>query len=258
MDMVRVRSPGVLMIVTAYGLGLVLAAILAVALYMPSVGISFVSEGPRVLAKTAAGQVIAVLAPDAPVTFVGGGRRLIQPAQALASEYAPSGSFEQVAQWYADRDRLGAIIAGPGAEMLTPTTTGELITPLTPAKRGLGDLSVDVWLLLVQALAVCLVGVWMAVLRPNDWGARLFMLSCLGIAFAAFSGALADARELTADALLQRIALTLNVVGSVVAPAALLGLFILQPRRMAGPTTALSLVALAALGGMAVGAGLVP
>jgi two-component system sensor histidine kinase DevS len=255
--MIRVRSPGMLMIATAYGLGLVLAAILAMAVHMPSVGIRFVGEGRQVLATTADGQAIAVLAPDAPVTFAGGGRRLTQPAQALASEYSPSGSFEQVRQWYADRDRLAAIIAAPGAKMLTPTATGERSTPLPPGQRGVGGLSMDVWLLLVQACAVALVGVWMAVLRPNDWGARLFMLSCLGIALAAFSGALADARELTANALLLRVALTLNIIGSVAAPAALLGLFILQPRRIARPKTALSLVALAALWGLAIGAGLV-
>ena len=75
--MVRVRSPGVLMIVTAYSLGLVIAAILVVALRMPAVGVSFVGEGPRVLAKTAAGQVISMLAPEVPVTLRGGGLRLV-------------------------------------------------------------------------------------------------------------------------------------------------------------------------------------
>jgi two-component system sensor histidine kinase DevS len=256
--MVRVRSPGMLMIVTAYGLGLLLSAILVLALRMPSVGVSFVGEGSRILAKTPAGQIIAVLKPDAPVTFLGAGRNLVQPAQALASEYAPSGSFQRVRQWYVDRDLLGSILAAPGAEMLMPTTTGELREPLTPAKRRLLDLPIDVWLLLAQACAVGLVGVWMAVLRPNDWGARLFMVSCIGISLAAFSGGLADARELTANALLLRVALTLNVVGSVVGPAALIGLFILQPRRIAPPIAVLSLVALAAVWGLAIGAGLVP
>jgi hypothetical protein len=202
--MVRVRSPGVLMIVIAYGLILIPVVILAIALRMPSVGVSFTREGTRVLARTSAGQVIAVLAPDTPVTFTGGDQWLIQPAQGLASEYAPSGSFDQLRQWYADRDRLGAIITARGAKMRMATPTGERSTPLTPVKRGLGDLSPDVWLLLVQATVVGMVGVWLAVLRPNDWGARLFLLSCLGIALAAFSDALADARELTASSLLLR------------------------------------------------------
>jgi signal transduction histidine kinase len=163
-----------------------------------------------------------------------------------------------VAGWYADRDRLVSIIAAPDARMITASPGGERIIALTARKRGLGEIPTDTWLLLAEACGVGLIGVWMLILRPNDWAARLFMASCTGIALAAFTGALADGRELAAGGLLLRIALTLNIVGSNVGPAGLLALFLIQPRRILGPAAALGLIGLAALWGLAVGAGLIP
>jgi len=251
--MVRVRSPGVLMAAAAYALAMIVAAVLAVALHMPTGGVRFWQDGPSVVAATSQG-VLARLAPEASVTFEGGGRTLTQSARELASEFAPKGSFDEVRRWYAGRDRLGAIVAAPGARMLIGATS----TALTPYPRGFGHLPVDVWLLLAEACGIGLVGIWLVVLRPNDLAARLFMTSALGIALAAFTGALADAREITASGALLRAALTLNIVGSNIGPAALLGLFLVQPRRLVGPRAAFALVAVAAAWGVVVGAGLAP
>ncbi len=256
--MVRVRSPSVFVVVAAYGFSLVVAAIIVVVLQMPSVGLTFTADGSKIVAKTTAGGALASLQPNDPVTFTGGGLRLVQPAKMLTSEYGPDGSFYEIAQWYADRDRLGRIIASPGARMLTPWTGGVLSTPLIPRKRGIQHLSFDVWLLLAQACAIGMVGVWLVVLRPNDGGARLFLVSCLGIALAAFSGAVADARELVANGTLLRVALSLNIIGSNIAPAGLICLFLFQPRRVATPAVCLIVVIAASLWGLIIGAGFLP
>jgi signal transduction histidine kinase len=241
------------MATAAYALAMIVAAILAAALHMPTGGVRFWQDGSSVVVATSQG-VLARLAPEAPVIFEGGGQRLTQSARELASEFGPKGAFDEVQRWYADRDRLGAIVAAPGARMLIGATS----TALKPYRRGFGELPIDVWLLLAEACGVGLVGIWLVVLRPNDLSARLFMTSALGIALAAFTGALADAREITANGTLLHWALTLNIVGSNIGPSALLGLFLVQPRRLVGPRTAFALVAVAAAWGVAVGLGLAP
>ncbi len=256
--MVRVRSPGVLMATAAYALAMIVAAILALALHMPTGGVRFWQAGPLVVAATSQG-VMARLPPEASVSFVGGGQTLTQTARELASEFEPKGSFGEVRRWYAERDRLAAIVAAPGARMLIAAPgQAATSTPLKVYRRGLGDLPIDVWLLLAEGCGIGLVGIWLVVLRPNDPAARLFMTSSLGIALAAFTGALADAREITASGTLLHAALTLNIVGSNIGPAALLGLFLVQPRRLVAPRAAFALVAAAALWGGVVGAGLAP
>lgn len=241
------------MAAAAYALAMITAAVLAVALHMPSAGVRFWQDGPTVIAATPQGE-LARLAPDAPVTFEGGGRTLTQSARELASEFEPKGSFDEVGRWYAERDTLGAIVAAPGARMRIGATS----TALTPHPRAFGHLPIDVWLLLAEACGIGLVGIWLVVLRPNDLAARLFMTSALGIALAAFTGALVDAREITANGTLLHVALTLNIVGSNIGPAALLGLFLVQPRRLVGARTAFALVAVAAAWGVAVGLGVAP
>ena len=246
------------MATAAYALAMIVAAILAAALHMPTGGVRFWQDGSSVVAATSQG-VLARLAPEATVTFEGGGRTLTQSARELASEFEPKGAFGQVRRWYAERDQLGAIVAARGARMLIASPEhGVTSTALKPYRRGFGDLPIDVWLLLTEACGIGLVGIWLVVLRPNDLAARLFMTSALGIALAAFTGALADAREITADGTLLHWALTLNIVGSNIGPSALLGLFLVQPRRLVGPRTAFALVALAAAWGVVVGAGLAP
>jgi hypothetical protein len=85
----------------------------------------------------------------------------------------------------------------------------------------------DVWLLLAEGSGLGLVGVWLLVSRPRDWGARFFFTACLGIVVAA-SG------------------------------AGLLSLYLVQPRRLIGPFPASILIGLAGGWGAACGWGLLP
>ncbi len=256
--MVRVRSPGVLLAITAYALSLVVASIVAAALHFPSVGLSFSRVGADILAVDSHNAVVDRLKPTAPIAFSGGGRTLLQPAVELVSEFEPSGSAANLRRWYADQDLLSAILGQPDARVEFLGSAGMQRIPLSAQKRGLRDLPPDVWLLLAEACGVGLLGIWMIVLRPHDWAARLFLVSSLGIALASFSGALVDARELAANGAVLRWGFALNLAGSNIGPSALLALFLVQPRPIVGPKLAMGLVTVAAAWGLAVGGGLAP
>ncbi len=83
-------------------------------------------------------------------------------------------------------------------------------------------------------------------------------MACLGILVAAFSGALYDAREVTADATLLRLMLGFNFVGSDVSAAAIAALFLCQPKPLCGPPGAVALICAAALAGFVSALGWLP
>ncbi len=253
MVMVRARSPQLVLVVAAHVAAAFLAAILYAALQMPAAGLAFRAADGAV-AVVADDRIITRLPPASIVEFRSRAGTLRQTAGELVPDHSPDGSPARIAAWFAARDRLAAITAVPATLVLPDGRALDL----APSVRGWRDLSSDVWLLLAQGCIIMLIGMWLFVLRPRDWGARMFLISCLGLTAASWSGAMYDARALTADGRLLYAMQTINFTGSLVSAAGLIGLYLCQPRTLLPPRIILAGIAGAGLWGAATGLGWLP
>ena len=254
-----VRSPGSILVWSAYACAAMLVVILFAALRMPNLGVVFVPDGASVTVTASdTHRFIASLKPDDAVVFSSAAGRLHAVAAQLAPDYAPTGDPAEISHWYAERTRLAEIGRAAPASLTLPVAGRLQTVRLHPKPRSLADLSSDVWLLLGQGCVIGLLGVLVAVLRPNDAAPRIFALSCFGVLVAAFSGALFDARELTADGTLLKWMQGLNFGGSDICGAGIVALYLDQPRRLTPWQASLALVFVAALGGVANGLGWLP
>ena len=253
--MLKVRSPGRAVFVAAYMMIVIGALVIFTALRMPALGVSFATDGQNIEMKAGRASTVAHFEPTDQVTFAGPAGTLEQSAGELVPDFEPSGSATEIKTWFAQRDALAKIGAHPPITLSFQTGGVRSRILLAPVVRSIRDLSADIWMLLAQGVGIGLLGLWLIILRPRDWGARMFMVSCLGVMFAAFSGAVYDARELTADWHLLRLMLGLNFIGSYVSGAGILALFLCQPRQLVKPRYALLLVGVSALCGVANAAG---
>jgi signal transduction histidine kinase len=252
--MVQARSPGAVVLYAAYGFIALIAAVLVVALRMPVVGVGFTADGAQVVVS-AGDQEIARLKPEDRVRFSSATESLDQAAGELVPDFVPPGRRAQISQWYGQRDALARMArSGP---VVLDLPTGAPVR-LSHHPRSLSDLSIDVWLLLLQGAAIGLLGIWLGVLKWREWGARMFMTSCLGVAIAAFSGAVFDARELTADGGLLWVMQGINMIGSNICATGLLGIYLCQPRRLAPPAVVVTIVLAGLIFGLACALGLLP
>ena len=252
--MFRPRAPIHIVMSAAYGLLAIAVVVVFVALRMPSAGLQLEPRGPTV-AVSLRGAASRTIAADTPIVFSSRDEAVTFRAKELVPDFEPNGNPREIAAWYQAHDRLSGIVrSGDGRARIGSGAT----VPLHGGGRGLRDLSLDVWLLLVQAVGIGLLGAWIAVSRPRDWGARFYFAACAGIAVAGFSGALYDARELTAAGGLLRWMLALNFAGSAVAGAGLVSLYLVQPRRLIDPIPILVFIVLAGAWGAACGWGLLP
>lgn len=248
------RTPASLLRFATYACALLTAAVIFAALRMPAVGVRFAAADDRI-AVTFAGGATTMVAAGGGVVFRGRSGELRQTARELVADFSPDGTPRAIAAWFGARDRLSRIITGDGATITLP---GAAPAPLQARPHGLGDLPRDTWLLLAQGAIFTLLGTWIAAIKPAAWGARMFALSCAGLVAASFSGALYDARELSAGGALLHALQIVNFTGSLVSSAALLALFLCTPRLLARPRTALGIVAAAAVLGLLSGVGLLP
>ena len=256
--MMKMRSPGTMVGFFAYGCAAIAALIILVALRMPALGVSFAPDGPGFIAATANGVKLARLRRTDQVTFESQAGKTSEKAEQLTPDFSPTGSAAEIGAWYARRDLLVRVASA------SPVTLGVRVgnqlveVVLHPHQRKLTDLSVDVWLLLGQGCVIGLLGIWIAITRPRDWGARIFAVACLGILFAAFSGALYDAREVTADGTLLRLMLGFNFIGSDISSAAIVALFLCQPMPLFRPRVGIALICAAASAGLVSALGWLP
>ena len=256
--MLGVRSPGRLIIAFAYALVAVAVAIVITGVNMPAVGVSFTPSGGAIVARLSDGETVARLKPNDVVTIQSAAGRFSATAAELLADYEPTGSPQAIASWYQERDRLARVGRGMGASVDLGPDAVTRVRMLHPRPRSLLSLSADVWLLLGQGFVIGLLGVGVVALRPADWGARLFAVSCVGVLLAAFSGALFDARELTAPGMLLRVAQGINFIGSNLCATGILALFACQPRLLVPPWALLAAPALGVAAGVVSALGLAP
>ncbi len=238
------------MFFAAYAMIAICALVIFTALRMPSLGVSFATSGQDIVLTAAQAGQVKRLTPGDRITFSSRAGQIDQNAGELVPDFEPAGSARAVRFWFAQRDELARIGASSPVNLTFPAGATWTTVVLHPVARRITELSPDIWMLLAQGAGIGLLGLWLIILRPRDWGARMFMISCLGVMVAAFSGAVYDARELTADSNLLRLMWGLNFLGTYVSGAGILALFLCQPRQMVKPRYALALIGVAALCGL--------
>lgn len=230
--MARWPAPPVFQIMLAAYVALLLAAAVVWAgLQMPGASVRFAPQGARIAVVSTDRQALASLDRKVLVTFSGSGETVSDVAEALVQDFAPDGATRDLAAWYSDRTRLARMLA----EGEVRTTFLDQVLTLKPQRQTLAGLSPDVWMLLGGGLVVWVLGMWIGVLRPRDWGARMFALAALGVLMASFSGALFDARALSADGRLLWTLNAINLVGTSLYAAATVAQFAFFPQALVRP-----------------------
>ncbi|CAN5473623.1 hypothetical protein BH10PSE4_BH10PSE4_26530 [soil metagenome] len=253
-----VRAPASRILLLGHLAALLALAVVWAALQMPAAGLRVVPDHDQVALIGPDRRILAVLPTDTILGLAGSTDVVADRAEGFLQDYAPVGDRAAIARWYADRSKLAAMIAR-GPLQVRYVAGGRLhLQTLTPRPRSLADLSLDVWMLLGGGLAVFVVGVWIWALRPRDWAPRMLALAALGILVTAFSGALFDAKELTADGRLLWTLNALNLVGSNLCAAATVAQFLFFPTPLARPIWLVPAGLAAVAWGLAGGLGWLP
>jgi signal transduction histidine kinase len=204
-------------------------------------------RGPAAEAGIERGAV--VLALEAPANgaaipgVVGDGvLRLELQAIDIAEEPDMVERYAELDAFFERQGRIATLVQARTVNLEWRSPTGDLKrVALTPAARPLSDLPLRFWFQLAVSAFACLVATWVWVLRPTDWGARLFGLTGLLLPLSAMSAGVYGAREL---ALPQPVFAALSAVNhgsSALWGAAFVGIFLMYPRPLANPRALVAL-----------------
>lgn len=108
---------------------------------------------------------------------------------------------------------------------------------ITTTRRPLTDLPLVYWFQLLAGFLGLAIGAWIFLLRPQDWGARMFALTGLMFPLATTTAAIYSVRELALPGDLFRTLSSINHAGSLYFGCALNALFLVYPRRLVSPRT---------------------
>ncbi|MEG3147566.1 hypothetical protein U1839_23185 [Sphingomonas sp. RT2P30] len=251
------RRPAVTIGLSAYVFAGLCVAALMIALHMPAFGARFDQAGDDIGLYLADGRV-AIVPPDAAVTIASSAGTRHARAGEMVPDYMPDGGPQAVRAFYRWRDDVARLAATPGATISVAEAGHVVRAPLAPRPRAVGDLPVDFWLLLTQAIVIGLLGIGVRLARPRDLRAWLFGASSDGVFLAGISGAIFDARELVADGTLLQAMQGVNFIGSNLCAAGLCALFLHVPHAIAPRRATLALLVAAVVLGVLEGFAVIP
>ena len=144
-------------------------------------------------------------------------------------------SYAQIDGFLARQQAIAQVLAQPQVTLRWQTahTSGE--TVVMPQSRPLHSLTLLFWFQLAVSAAGCLIACWVWVLRPRDWGARMFGVTGLLFPVFAMPAAVYSGRELALPGGLFHILSTINHGGSIAFGAALCAIFMAHPQPLARP-----------------------
>ncbi|MCK9509889.1 MAG: hypothetical protein M0R28_01480 [Pigmentiphaga sp.] len=106
-------------------------------------------------------------------------------------------------------------------------------TTVTPAaERPLSSLPWLYWVQLLSGLLALLIGCWVWVLQPHDWGARLFAITGAAMLSFTLPAAWYSTRELALDGTLLDLLSGINMSGAILFGCALISIFLCFPRQL--------------------------
>lgn len=143
--------------------------------------------------------------------------------------------YRQMDAFFQRQDEIASILTGPTVRLAWEKGGIAGTTTVTPTDRPIADLPAAFWFQLAIAMAGCLIACWVWVLRPRDWGARMFGITGLAFPVFAMSAAVYSSRELALPGSLFFALSTINHFGAVMFGAALVGIFLSYPRQLVAP-----------------------
>ncbi len=218
----------------------VLAAIalaLAGALSMPWAGLQLQVEDDTVVVARSA---LAPIPAGATLQWVGpapDARQGLQlEPQDLMEEPDMLPGYADMDRFFARQQQLAGYLRAPALALGWRDAAGqEHNAVVQPRQRPLNDLPLLFWFQLAVSCIGCQIacGVW--VLRPGDWGARMFGITGLSFPLFAMPAAWYGTRELALPGGVFAALSHLNHWGAMLFGAALVGLFLIHPRPLVRP-----------------------
>ena len=199
------------------------------------------------LALGPGGPVIQAVSPDGPAASLAPGTALksVGPIALEADDLIEEPDFfryyERMQRFFARQSALHEQLSGPPVKLTVADAGGAASAVLlTPAEsRPIADLPLPFWFQLGCGLASLLIGAWVWVLRPANWGARMFALTGALFLVSVASAAVYSSRELALDGGAFRLLSGLNHTGSLGFGMALVAMFLCYPKRIVAPRTLL-------------------
>lgn len=225
-----------------------LSVALAFCLAGMALAIGLALQMPWLDLRLQAGADDGVIAVQSRIAAMPAGARLLsiaapgQPAMALAAkdlleDPGVLGTYADYESFLARQQALASVLRGPAVELRWQAGAGASVETATrtPHKRRLGDLPLLFWFQLAVSALGCLIACWVWVLRPRDWGGRMFGLTGLAFPLFAMSAAVYSTRELALPGDWFRVLAAMNSWGAVQFGVALGCIFLIYPRPLVRP-----------------------
>lgn len=144
--------------------------------------------------------------------------------------------YEAMDAFFARQTRLAALLSQPTVRLdLRAADGAEMTSVVAPARRPLSALPVSYWYQVVVAALGCMIATWVWVLRPRDWGARMFAATGLLFPLFVLPAAVYSSRELALPGDLFFALSAANHLAAFLFGAALIGIFLCHPRPLVRP-----------------------
>ena len=168
---------------------------------------------------------------------VPGQRAIALEAQNLIEEPDVLDSHASIDRFFSRQDQLAKVLFMPAVEMqwLLPSAHIQYTAVIQPELRPVRDLPLLFWFQLVVSAIGCLIACWVWVLRPHDWGARMFGVTGLCFPLFAMPAAIYSGRELALPGEWFTLLSAMNHWGSILFGAALICIFLMHPKPLVRP-----------------------
>lgn len=149
-------------------------------------------------------------------------------------------SFDEARLIYKKQQQMNAALYRGDVRLAWCIEGGkENIATFHPHTRPLSSLPNVFWFMLIVSSASFMISCWVFLLRPQNWGARMFALTGVSLFVSGLAGAYLSAFEIALSEQTQRISLGINYGGVFLFGSALIALFLSYPRQLVKPRSLL-------------------
>ncbi len=220
---------------------LALTVTIALSLQEPWMGLRLVplSAGESMQVQVQSSQGPSAVIPAGAVLLsmraTAGGAAIQLQADDLMEEPDVLGSYAKMDAFFARQQQITEVLAQPRVTLVWQVAQTQGETVVTPQGRPIHSLPILFWFQLAVSVTGCLIACWVWVLRPHDWGARMFGVTGLLFPVFAMPAAVYSGRDLALPADLFVALSSLNHAGSMGFGAALCAIFMAHPKPLLRP-----------------------
>lgn len=143
-------------------------------------------------------------------------------------------TYPEMAAFFARQSELADLLRGP-TELHWSSGTARGSAVFAPTGRAPAELPMVYWFQLAYGSLSCLIGCWVWLLRPTEWGTRMFAITGSCFALATLGPAIYSVRGLALPGDFFRLLSSLNHLGAILFGCGLLALMLSYPRLLVAP-----------------------